>query len=35
MLASLTDHVWDIEELVALLPVPIAKKRGLYRKRLT
>ena len=34
MEAKLTDHVWDVEELVALLPAPQAKKRGPYRKRL-
>jgi hypothetical protein len=28
MEAGLTDHVWNIEELVALLPEPQVKKRG-------
>jgi uncharacterized membrane protein YedE/YeeE len=25
-------HVWDIEELVALIPEPVAKKRGPYNE---
>jgi hypothetical protein len=33
MEAGLTDHVWSMEELVALLPEPQAKKRGPYKKR--
>ena len=33
MEAGLTDHVWDITELVALLPAPTPKKRGPYKKR--
>jgi len=33
MEAGLTDHVWSMEELVALLPEPKAKKRGPYKKR--
>lgn len=33
MQAGLTDHIWDIEELVALLPEPVSKKRGPYKKR--
>jgi hypothetical protein len=33
MEAGLSDHVWSIEELVALLPALTAKKRGLYKKR--
>ncbi len=31
--AGLTDHVWGVEELVALLPEPQPKKRGPYKKR--
>jgi IS1 family transposase len=31
--AGLTDHVWSVEELIALLPGPQAKKRGPYKKR--
>jgi len=33
MQADLTNHVWDVEELVSLLPEPEAKKRGPYKKR--
>lgn len=33
MQAGLTDHVWSVEELAALLPEPQAKKRGPYKKR--
>jgi hypothetical protein len=33
MEAKLTDHVWSVEELVALLPKPEAAKRGSYKKR--
>lgn len=33
MEAGLTGHVWSIEELVDLLPEPVAKKRGHYKKR--
>jgi len=31
--AVLTHHIWDAEELVALLPEPEAAKRGRYKKR--
>jgi hypothetical protein len=33
MEAGLSDHVWTVEELIALLPQPEAKKRGPYNKR--
>jgi IS1 family transposase len=33
MEAGLSDHVWSIEEIAALIPEPEAKKRGQYRKR--
>ena len=33
MEAGLTDHVWSLEEIAALAPAPVAKKRGPYRKR--
>ncbi len=33
MQAGLTDHVWEVAELVALLPEPQAKKRGPYKRR--
>jgi hypothetical protein len=33
MEAGLTDHVWSVEELISLLPEPVAKKRGPYIKR--
>jgi len=34
MEAVLADHVWDIEELIALPTEPTPKKRGPYKKRL-
>ena len=34
MEAVLADHVWDIEELIALPTEPAPKKRGPYKKRL-
>jgi IS1 family transposase len=33
MEAGIADHVWTVEELVALLPEPQAKKRGPYKQR--
>jgi hypothetical protein len=33
MEAGIAGHVWSIKELVALLPEPVAKKRGSYKKR--
>jgi hypothetical protein len=33
MEAGLTDHVWNVDELVGLLPQPQAKKRGPYKKK--
>lgn len=33
MEAGLADHVWSIEEIAALIPEPVAKKRGPYKKR--
>jgi IS1 family transposase len=33
MEAGLAHHVWAVEELVALLPEPVAKKRGPYKPR--
>jgi transposase-like protein len=32
MASGLTDHVWSLEEIAALVPEPVAKKRGLYKK---
>jgi hypothetical protein len=32
MEAGITDHVWNVEDLVALIPEPVAKKRGPYKK---
>jgi IS1 family transposase len=32
MAAGVESRVWEIEDLVALLPAPVAKKRGPYRK---
>ena|ERR1035437_8109344 len=31
MEAKVTDHIWSVEELLALLPRPEAKKRGPYK----
>jgi IS1 family transposase len=33
MEAGLAGHVWSIDELVAILPEPVAKKRGTYKPR--
>ncbi len=33
MEAGLAHHVWTVEELVAILPEPVAKKRGPYKKK--
>jgi IS1 family transposase len=33
MEAGIANHVWTVEELVALLPEPQTKKRGPYKKR--
>jgi hypothetical protein len=33
MEAGLADHVWSVEELIALLPEPVAKKRGPYKRQ--
>jgi len=33
MEAGLADHVWGIDELIALMPQAQAKKRGPYKKR--
>jgi hypothetical protein len=30
MEAGLAHHVWTIEELVAIMPEPVAKKRGQF-----
>ena len=35
MEAGISHHVWTVEELVALLPVEEAKKRGPYKKRIS
>jgi IS1 family transposase len=35
MEAGVSDHVWSIDEIVALLPEPKAKKRGPYKKRIS
>jgi IS1 family transposase len=32
MEAGLSDHIWSIEEIAALVPAPEAKKRGPYKK---
>lgn len=33
MEAKIADHVWSLEEIAALVPEPVAKKRGPYKKR--
>lgn len=33
MAAGVSDHVWSLEEIAALVPEPVAKKRGPYSKR--
>ncbi|WP_263376496.1 helix-turn-helix domain-containing protein [Granulicella aggregans] len=33
MEAGISGHVWSIEELVAIMPEPVAKKRGEYKKK--
>lgn len=33
MAAGVSDHVWTMEEIAALIPEPVAKKRGPYKKR--
>jgi IS1 family transposase len=33
MEAGLAHHVWTVEELVSIMPEPVAKKRGAYKKR--
>lgn len=33
MAAEISDHVWSLEEIAALIPEPAAKKRGPYKKR--
>lgn len=32
MEAGLSDHVWSLEEIAALVPEPVAKNRGSYKK---
>lgn len=33
MEAGVSDHVWSLEEIAALVPEPVVKKRGPYKKR--
>lgn len=33
MEAGIMDHVWSLTEIAALVPEPVAKPRGLYKKR--
>lgn len=33
MEAGIADHVWSLEEIAALVPEPVAKKRGPYKPR--
>lgn len=32
MEAGVSDHVWSLEEIAGLIPEPVAKKRGSYKK---
>jgi len=33
MEAGVSDHMWSLEEIAALVPEPVAKNRGPYKKR--
>ena len=33
MEAGVSDHVWSLEEIAGLVPEPVAKKRGSYKKK--
>lgn len=33
MEAGVSDHVWSLEEIAALVPEPVAKPRGPHKKR--
>ncbi len=33
MEAGISDHVWSMEEIARLIPEPVAKKRGSYKKK--
>lgn len=33
MEAGISDHVWTLEEIADLVPAPVAKNRGPYKKR--
>ncbi len=33
MEAGISDHVWSLEEIASLVPEPVAKPRGPYKKR--
>lgn len=33
MEAGIADHVWSLEEIASLVPEPVAKPRGPYKKR--
>jgi hypothetical protein len=35
MQAGVLDHVWEIQEIIDLLPKPIAQARGPYKKRIS
>jgi len=32
MEAGVANHVWEIEEIIGLLPAPVFKPRGPYKK---
>jgi len=35
MAAGVTNRLWEIEDIINLLPVPVAKERGPYKKRIS
>ncbi|MBS0193177.1 MAG: helix-turn-helix domain-containing protein [Proteobacteria bacterium] len=35
MEAGLSDHVWSLEDIAGLVPEPVAKKRGPYKKKIS
>lgn len=35
MQAGVSDHIWSLEEIASLVPEPVAKKRGPYKKAIS
>jgi hypothetical protein len=35
MAAGVSDTLWSIEDIARLIPEPIAKKRGSYKKKIS